>query len=128
MPDQSEHQPADLKSTTTVNPGTPAWLVTDPCPSWCNGDHRSDDHPEDRAHVAAAHVPVVRPCQPPAVGGEAVAEAAEYIVVMRRYVGQTDTWIYIGEGEDTSRAVEVTAESARRLATEAAKLIGQAFA
>lgn len=73
--------------------------------------------------MAAVHVPVVHMPR-----SSADAAAAEYLVVMRRYAGQTDTWVYIGEGEDASRAVHVTVESARRLVAEAVRLIGAAFA
>lgn len=107
-----------------------AWWLTDPCPSWCAVDHAADEadkslHAEDRSHVApVAFVPVIRASSPPFKCGENLAEAAEYIVIMRRYVGQTDAWVYIGEGEDTSRAVEVTTESARRLSRAIAKVVG----
>lgn len=128
MPDLPEHQPATPVAPPATNRVTPAWLIADPCPSWCEGDHPEAEHPEDRAHLAAVHVPVVRPCRPHFDAGGDQAEAAEYIVVMRRYAGQPETWVYIGDGENTSRAIEVTAESAQRLITEAARLVGHAFA
>ncbi len=123
MSDQLERQPVDLDNDAPAKPETPAWLADDPCPSWCEGDHPAEEHPEDRSHVAAVHVPVVHA---PRSGAD--AEAAEYVVVMRRHVGQMDTWVYLGEGEDASRAVQVTVESARRLVAEAAGLIDAAFA
>jgi hypothetical protein len=128
MPDLPEHQPTDHENTPVAGSETPAWLAADPCPSWCAGDHPLDEHLEDRAHMAAMYVPVVRATRPPFRGGENLAEAAEYIVTMRRYAGQTDTWIYIGHADDTTRSIEITVESARRLRSAASKLIGKAFA
>lgn len=56
MLDLPEHQPADLKN----EPVTPTWLVTDPCPPWCAGDHPANEHPEDRAHISPLlDVPVI---------------------------------------------------------------------
>jgi hypothetical protein len=123
MSDLPERQAADLENAMAAKLVTPAWLTDDPCPSWCEGDHPAEEHPEDRSHVAAVHVPVVHTSR-----SSTDAEAAEYVVVMRRYVGQTDTWVYIGEGEDASRAVQVTVESARRMVAAAAKLVGTTFA
>lgn len=118
MLDQPERQSADLENEAAAQPVTPTWLASDPCPSWCEGDHTAEEHPEDCSHAAAVHVPVVHiPIS------SAEAEAAEYVVVMRRHAGQTDTWVYIGEGEDISGAVEVTVESALRLVRAAAGLI-----
>lgn len=126
--DQPEHQPADLKNTPATGSETPAWLADDPCPPWCTGDHPLDEHPEDRVHMAAVYVPVVRATRPPFRSGENLADAAEYIVTMRRYAGQADTWVYIGQADDTARSIEITVESARRLLTEAAKLTARASA
>lgn len=119
MSELPERHPADLESSTVAKPVTPAWLADDPCPLWCEGDHPAEQHPEDRSHVAAVHVPVVHTPR-----SSTDAAAAEYVVAMRRYVGQTDTWVCIGEGENASRAVQVTMESARRLVTMTAALFG----
>lgn len=123
MPDLPEHQPADLKEATAPRPVTPAWLAADPCPSWCAGDHPAEEHPEDRAHMVGVYVPVVRTGGPAFRSGKDPADAVEYVIVMRRYEGQADTWVYIGEGERTTHSIEVTVESARRLVVTLGELL-----
>ncbi len=91
-----------------------AWVRDDPCPAWCAGKHMGDQHPEDRAHYSEAlPFPVVIPT------GQAYrkrgAEPAEFMVCMRRYQGEAETWVFIGNGEDTRMSIEISLESARRL-------------
>ena len=95
-------------------PVRPSWQV-DPCPAWCVGDHREEDHPDDRQHRSASvAVPVV--VRRTAVQHDALvraAESAEFEVGVSRRDGEQDTWLYLGEGPGAS--LEVSAESAERL-------------
>lgn len=126
MTNQPEPQPADLENEAVPDAVTPAWLADDPCPAWCAGDHPLDEHPEDRAHVSeVVDVPVI------AKGrrwhGRQVPEPLLYIVAMRRYAGETETWVCIGDGQDGGSRLDVTVESARRVATTTLELIDAAF-
>ena len=92
----------------------PEWL-TEACPSWCDGDHRGQQHADDRKHfaehelvavVAQDHVcGFVRGQAPPSYPDE-------MIVSVFRRVGEWETWV--AASTDHQR-VEVSLESARRL-------------
>ncbi|PJJ61923.1 DUF6907 domain-containing protein [Compostimonas suwonensis] len=86
----------------------PAWQQT-PCPPWCVQEHADADPPADRRHVGSGHpVPVVL-----APGGRAVATSAELSMIVWRFDGSPETWVYLGDG--TGQRIEVSLESARRL-------------
>lgn len=120
MSELPEYQPAAPVEPPDASRTIPAWLEADPCPQWCDRDHPEDEHPEDRP---AIYIPVVAATTPPYRGG--APAPAEYLVTIRRYAGRSDTWVYVGDGEDTTRAIEITVESARRLVAAAMGLIGQ---
>ncbi len=127
MQNRPEIQPAELESRAVADAVTPAWLADDPCPSWCVGDHPADEHPEDRAHVSAVvDVPVIAKGR--RFGGRQTAEAVEYIVAMRRYAGESETWVCIGDGRDGGSRLDVTVESARRVVSATMELIDAVFA
>lgn len=104
---------------------TAPWWHLDPCPSWCAGDHERNEpsHVEDHLHAVEVNVPVIRAGSPPFRNGADVVEGLDFIVVMRRYAGQSETWLYVGDGENTNRSIEITVESARRLVTVLGRLV-----
>lgn len=97
----------------------PSWQI-DPCPAWCAGGHRENDHPDDRRHRSAATaVPVM--VRRTTVEGDSLihaAEPSEFEVGLSRMDGDAETWLYLGDGPGDS--VEVAAESAGPLLEAAA--------
>ena len=106
--------PAPRGEDTTVQ-SRPSWQV-DACPPWCAVDHGEHDHPDDRVHRSAPEsVPVVaRHTGFEGVRIRRTAEAAELDVALSRVDGEWQTWLYVGSGP--AMAIEVSAESGRRLA------------
>lgn len=103
----------------------PSWL-TESCPAWCAGQHAESDFPDDRAHSSdTPSVPVIRTDH--VLQGDAVRHciaAADFEVVRRRGInGDGDEWIYVGDGIGTGQHLEITVESARRLARALATLL-----
>lgn len=92
----------------------PSWQV-DECPSWCTGEHREADHPDDRVHRGVPiTVPVVaRRTWFDAAGIRRDSEATDFEVALSRVDGDDETWLYAGSGP--AAAIDVTAESAQRL-------------
>lgn len=89
----------------------PDWL-SEPCPAWCSGDHRNQEHPADRRHESAYLViPIIQPLDGGTAAGDAV-EADELNIVAVRRVGARETWVALAS---ESQALEVSAESASRL-------------
>ncbi|MGO1292286.1 MAG: DUF6907 domain-containing protein [Micrococcaceae bacterium] len=93
----------------------PDWL-TEPCPSWCCGDHRGQHHPADRVHFSEARlVPVIerlRARDPSSGEIQVYASACDAALVAVQAVGERDVWVSIGTEE---HQVEVSVESIRRL-------------
>ena len=93
----------------------PDWL-TEPCPSWCSGDHRGQDHPSDRWHHSDyLTVPVIerqRILGPDIEDIVHILAAEEVTIVVSRAVEHHETWAVIAT--DQGR-VEVTLESMRRI-------------
>ena len=114
-----------MGTETPTGRSRPSWQV-DPCPAWCAGGHRESDHPDDRQHRSASiAVPVVvRRTTLESARLVRTAEAAEFEVGLSRADGESDTWLYLGEGPGAS--IEVSAESARRLLAAAAERLGAA--
>lgn len=96
----------------------PSWL-DEPCPTWCAGLHDEAEQPADRRH-ASYHptVPVIRiddrdtDQQTP----RRFVAADEFELVRHRQVGDAEEWVYLGDGEGSGQRLEITIESARRLA------------
>ncbi|MFT4210245.1 MAG: hypothetical protein QM626_00095 [Microbacterium sp.] len=77
---------------------SPTWQRT-PCPPWCAGGHREDDHPEDRVHRSAGlTVPVVsrRVLSVDPMRYQVVAQ--EFEVGLSRPDDSATTWLYLGAG------------------------------
>lgn len=93
----------------------PSWQADD-CPPWCTVAHHERDHPDDRVHRGSpVSVPVVhRRVRFDAAGIHRDAETAEFDVALSRVDGEAETWLYAGAGP--ALAIDVTAESAERLA------------
>ncbi|MBN9240800.1 MAG: hypothetical protein BGO97_13885 [Micrococcales bacterium 70-64] len=93
----------------------PTWQL-DECPAWCSVEHAEGDHPDDRVHRSpGVAVPVVaRRTSFEGAGIVRGSEAAELEVALARVDGESQTWLYAGEGPRS--AIEVTVESAERLA------------
>lgn len=95
----------------------PHWL-TEPCPSWCDGDHTGQEHVVDRRHQTelAALPAIVRHCDQSNSDQEQheTAVAEEVIVVMHRRVGGGETWVAIAAER---QGIEISVETANRIAT-----------
>ena len=93
----------------------PSWQV-DPCPPWCAVDHGERDHPDDRVHRSATETVAVVARRTGFEGARIrrTAEATELDVALSRVDGDGQTWLYVGSGP--AMAIEVSAESGRRLA------------
>ena len=94
----------------------------DACPSWCISEHSSTDHPEDSGHYSTHDsFPVITP------NGSGFrqqgATCAEFIIGMRRFPNQSESWVFIGDGEDTTMSIEITLESAHRLSRTLARFL-----
>ena len=103
----------------------PSWQ-SEPCPAWCVGGHQENDHPDDRVHRSTSFpVPVVLRRSEPE--GERMARRIEhddFEVALSRVDGESDTWLYVGNGPGMH--LDVTVESARRLLRAASiRLTGQ---
>ncbi len=92
----------------------PSWQI-DECPSWCTGEHREGDHPDDRVHRGVpTTVPVVaRRTSFEAAGVRRDTDATEFEVALSRVDGEPETWLYVGAGP--AAAIDVSGESGERL-------------
>lgn len=91
-----------------------------PCPPWCVASHAEEDEPHGRRHRTRARViPVVLP----AAGGPGheVAESGEMVLEAHRRIGGQETWVYLGDG--AGQRLEVSAESAARVAAGLAQMV-----
>ncbi|WP_139240929.1 DUF6907 domain-containing protein [Actinomyces glycerinitolerans] len=84
------------------------------CPEWCTADHQIQS-PDDLLHEAPAlAVPCVQIQRARGDGSPArSAVPAKLSVVQYQYHGDTETWVYIGDGFS---GLDLSLESARRLA------------
>lgn len=90
------------------------WTVSDPCPTWCNGCHEDDDHQEDQAHYSTSlSIPVITPTD--ATYLKRGAKCLELMVEMRQFREEEETWVFIGNAEDTTMSIEISLESTKRL-------------
>jgi hypothetical protein len=95
----------------------PSWL-SEPCPAWCTRSHHDDDHPDDRWHDSETTlVPVTALRRDTGAGaGRFEPEQAVVTIVTSRHVGDTVTTTFIGYGDRPHTALQLTPESAARLA------------
>lgn len=102
---------------TTQDQSRPSWQ-TEACPPWCVVDHREDDHPDDRVHDSASrHISaLLHPSQRLAREGDG-SEVSELLVVTSRRAGDEVDWTYIGEPDRSRQYLNLSRESARRLAS-----------
>lgn len=81
------------------------------CPIWCVVDHRRDDHRDDRWHDSAtSDVDVI-------VRLPGSTEASQLTIVTSRRFGEPGDWTFIGEADHNRQRLELSRESAQRLAT-----------
>ncbi|MDQ1129846.1 hypothetical protein [Microbacterium sp. SORGH_AS_0888] len=74
-----------------MSEGRPIWQRDD-CPPWCDGEHRDDDHPDDRIHAAAGVGVPVTLRDPDS--GEAFEDQLE--IALWRRDGDRRTWLHLG--------------------------------
>ncbi len=85
------------------------------CPEWCTTEHQLQS-PDDLLHEATALVVSCVEIHRNKEAGEVTRSPAptELTVVQYQYHGDTETWVYIGDGFS---GLDLSLESARRLAT-----------
>lgn len=96
----------------------PTWL-TEECPAWCCKRHCDDDLPDDRVHETnEPTVPVTRIDHrlEPDGGVRRLLRASDFEIVRYRLVGDDEEWVYVGDGALREQHLEVSLESASRLA------------
>ena len=102
----------------------PDWL-REPCSTWCDGDHRGQQPPDDRRHFSTYSIlPVIRLTTTAAPNGRHVqaAEAGELTILATQWVGDNEVWVVVADDE---QALEITVESTRRLLPALAHLLNQ---
>ncbi len=92
----------------------PSWL-NEPCPAWCVRAHAETDPPDDRAHMSdAIEIPVIERVTSPTEGGIVYERCATALQIgLHRVVGESETWVYLGDGE--RRGFEIPLPLAREL-------------
>lgn len=105
----------------TQDRSNPSWL-NEECPAWCIGDHHEDDHPDDRIHDSDGQTVSValHPSQRLTRAGDD-GEASELIIVTSRRAGDQAEWTYIGEADRARQYLNLSRDSARRLASALAR-------
>lgn len=104
----------------------PAWLLEDPCPRWCAGDHPIGEHSLDRVHAApVVLIPLIEDNGRPSM--QKRPTGAEYVIDIRRYPGRPETWVYVGNDASPGRGFCLTLESAARLQWELGAALAAAF-
>lgn len=89
----------------------PATHATEHCPAWCVVDHQPDDFPDDRYHdTVSTYVDVI-------LKTSDSAESGEIMIVTSRRFGEREDWTFIGEPDRNRQRLELSRESAQRLAT-----------
>lgn len=75
------------------------------------------EHREDQAHRSALiRVPVIRASGHPYRDADPVADT--YVIDIRRYRQQRETWVYVGSETDTAQGFNLTSCSAAKLGSE----------
>ncbi len=94
-----------------------------PCPEWCVIDHAEEDHPDDRAHRDAGREIPVRLRVSDFSGSQATEHLREERLVLGRWQrdGESRTWYFLGN--DHGVALELSEDSARRVAEELARVL-----
>lgn len=100
---------------STSHDPKPDWQ-TDTCPVWCVVDHRREDLPEDRIHDSRGDAVAVTVTPPGLEGDIDDPEATEFIIRTSRLSGQHTDWTFIGEEHRHRQHVQLSRESAHRLA------------
>jgi len=73
-------------------------------------DHQPDDHPDDRWHDSAStYVDVVVPAADS-------TEGSELLIITSRGFGELEDWTFIGEPDRRQQSLQLSRESAQRLA------------
>ena len=84
------------------------------CPAWCAVNHEASDEHDDVVHESA-HLPVAGVVQHGHGGDggpERRAVPTELYLVRYQYAGETDEWLYLGDGH---HGLDVSPETAQRL-------------
>jgi hypothetical protein len=84
------------------------------CPRWCRGDHRTQDHRDDRHHQSPARRVAVITGGPPLEPDDQAVPCAVVARLLRR-ADSWQTWVELVSEEGHQVRMVVTAESARRL-------------
>ena len=83
------------------------------CPAWCAVNH---DVATDEVVHESAHLPVAGVVPQRGHGGDGVPERlavpTELYLVCYQYAGETDEWLYLGDGH---HGLDVSPETAQRL-------------
>lgn len=96
-----------------------------PCPVWCDREHLHDPETDAVHQVVLESVPVVALNRVISTEGQLVrtVEATELEVAAYQYVGDDEVWVAVVEGEGLRQWVEISLESARRLARAVTALL-----
>lgn len=98
-----------------------------PCPTWCDGEHLADPAMDQIHERLAEPVPVIMLNR--RIDGRhelsRLIEATEFEIVAYQYVGDDETWITIVDGEQQRQRIEISLESAWRLAKAMTELLSE---
>ena len=88
------------------------------CPIWCDREHLADADTDAVHQLVLEPVPVVGLNRTISTDGGLVrtVEPTELEVAVSQYVGGDEVWVAVIEGEALRQHVEISLESARRLA------------
>lgn len=91
-----------------------SWLEDDACPGWCAGEHPTGQHPDDRAHAYPLVIfPVITDGGRPAPAKAALG--MQCVIDIRKYPGNGEIWVFLGDESNLGNGLCVTLESAMRL-------------
>jgi len=95
------------------------------CPPWCVAVHAIDDHPDDRIHHSSTRSFGIVAMHTSFSADSAVrtAIAAQYEIVLFQPHLDPEPWIHLGDEE--TRGIDLSIESARRLAAELGQQLDQ---
>jgi hypothetical protein len=91
---------------------------SEPCPSWCARVHHDDDHPDDRYHDSTQlQVPSILMERDLDAGpGQWVSVPEDLTIVSSRYDSADDIITFIGRADRHDQHLQLSPETARRLA------------
>lgn len=91
---------------------------SEPCPPWCAGEHREADHPDDRYHDSpTTPVPVIFAERDREAGpGQWAMEPGEIAITTSQHIESDDVVVFIGREDRLDQQLNLTVESAARLA------------